>query len=94
MGIFKNHKAVAARLGQKAARRMALQSATVPYGQVGEECDRQSEFLGMAVDLAAEGLALRSGLLRSRFEAAVSEALHEETDRILSLIARGSPSWQ
>ncbi len=73
---------------------MALLSVTVPYDQVDEACYREAEFLDMAVDVTAEGLALAGGRSRIFFEAAVSKALNEETDRILVLIARGSPSPQ
>jgi hypothetical protein len=91
----KNHHAlVARRLGQRAARRMALLSATVPYDEVDDACYREAEFLDMAVDVTAEGLALARGRSRSRFEAAVNKSLNEETDRILTLIARGSTSPQ
>ncbi len=95
MASQKNHHAlVARRLGERAARRMALLSATVPYDQVDDACYREAEFLDMAVDVTAEGLALARGRSRSRFEAAVSKSLNEETDRILTLIARGSTSPQ
>lgn len=73
---------------------MALLSATIPFNQVDETCYRETEFLGMAVSVAADGLAIKSRQNRSRFEAAVSKALDEETDRILSLIAPGSQSLQ
>jgi hypothetical protein len=73
---------------------MALLSATVPFDQVDEACYRESEFLDMAVDITAENLALAPGRSRSRFVASVCKSLNEETDRILSLIARGSPSPQ
>jgi hypothetical protein len=73
---------------------MALLSATIPYEQVSDTCFRETEFLGMAISVAAEGLALKGGRIRNRFEAAVGKALDEETDRILSLIAPGSPSLQ
>ncbi len=89
----KRHTLTAHRLGQSTARRMALLSATVPYNQVDETCYREAEFLGMAVSVAADGLAI-SKQNRSHFEAAVSKALNEETDRILSLIAPGSRSLQ
>lgn len=95
MASFKKHYADAARrLGESAARRMALLSSTIPYDQVVEECDRESRSLDVAVTLAARELVLQRGFVRSHFEAAVSKALNEETDRILSLIARGSPSPQ
>ncbi|MGJ0506515.1 MAG: hypothetical protein ACR652_05130 [Methylocystis sp.] len=81
-------------LGLRAARRMALLSATVHHDQVDEACLRENEFLGIAVSLAAEGFALRHGGTRGRFESAVGEALDEETDRILSLITRGPSSPQ
>ncbi len=90
----KHHAAAAHQLGQRAARRMALLSATVPRDQVDETCQRESECLGIVVSLAAEEFALRLGWARSRFEAAVGKALDQETDRILSLIARGTQSPQ
>lgn len=90
----KYHALVAHRLGQRAARRMALLSVTVPYDQVDEAYYREAEFLDMAVDVTAEDLALAGGQIRSYFEAAVNKSLNEETDRILVLIARGSPSPQ
>lgn len=94
MACYKKQHATAAHwLGQKAARRMALLSATVPQDQVDETYERESEFLGVAVSLAADEFALPGGL-RNRFEAAVGKALHEETDRILALITRGSLSPQ
>ncbi|GLI92390.1 hypothetical protein LMG27198_13820 [Methylocystis echinoides] len=72
---------------------MALLSATVPQDQVDDTYQRESEFLGVAVSIAADEFALPGGH-RSRFEAAVGKALHEETDRILALITRGSLSPQ
>ncbi len=90
----KRHTLAAHQLGERTARRMALLSATVPYDQVDETCYRETEFLGIAVSVAADGLAIKSGRIRSRFEAAVSRALNEETNRILSLIAPGSRSPQ
>lgn len=93
MASYKKHHAMAAhRLGLRAARRMALLSATVPYDRVDETFARETEFLGIAINFAADEFAL--GDTRSRFEAAVSKALDEETDRISSLIARGTPSPQ
>lgn len=73
---------------------MALMSATIPYAEVTDAFYRESEFLEMAVDATAEDLALAGSRSRSRFEAAVSKSLDEETDRILALIARGSLSPQ
>lgn len=73
---------------------MALLSATIPYREVEQTCYREAESLDMAVDVAAEVLALAGGQSRTRFEAAVSKSLNEETDRILTLIAPGSPSSQ
>jgi hypothetical protein len=90
----KRHTLTARRLGQRAARRMALLSATVPFDQVEDNCYRETEFLGMAVGIAAEHLALQDFRTRNRFEAAVSKALDQETDRILSLIAPGSLARQ
>jgi hypothetical protein len=94
MACYKKHHATAAhRLGQRAARRMALLSATVPGDQVDETYRRESEFLDVAVSLAADEFALPGGT-RNRFKAAVGRALDEETDRILALITRGSLSPQ
>lgn len=90
----KHHTLTAHRLGQRIARRMALLSATIPYNQIDENCYRETEVLGMAVSVAADGLAIESRRTRSRFEAAVGKALDEETNRILSLIAPGSRSLQ
>lgn len=92
--LAKRHAAAANQLGLRAARRMALQSATVPADQVDESYYRESEFLGMAVGLAAENLDLACDGARGRFEASVFRALDAETDRILALIARGTPSLQ
>lgn len=90
----KHHEMAAHRLGLRAARRMALLSATVPQDQVEEAHKRESEFLGIAVSLAADEFSLQPSRTRRRFEAAVGKALNEETDRILALIARGTPSPQ
>jgi hypothetical protein len=73
---------------------MALLSATLPRDLVDETCQRESEFLGLAVSLTADEFALPGGSARSRFEAAVGKALDKETDRILSLIAKGTASPQ
>lgn len=92
--LAKRYAVAASQLGLRAARRMALQSATVPPDQIDEFYYRETEFLGMAVGLAAEGLDLDSERTRGRFEATVQEALDVETDRILALIAKGTPSLQ
>lgn len=73
---------------------MALLSATVPRDQIDEICQRESDFLAIAVDLVADQFTLLGGGVRNRFEAAVGKALDKETDRILSLIARGTSSPQ
>lgn len=92
--LAKRHAVAANQLGLRAARRMALQSATVSPDQVEESYYRETEFLGMAVGLAAEGLDLACDRTRGRFEATVRKALDVETDRILALIAKGSASLQ
>lgn len=92
--LAKRHAVAANELGLRTARRMALQSATVPADQVDESYYRETEFLGMAVGLAAENLELGCDRTRGRFEATVRAALDAETDRILALIARGTPSLQ
>ncbi len=90
MASYKKHYEIARRLGQRAARRMALLSATVPADQVDETYHRESEFLEIAVSVAADEFALTRSSVRKRFEAAVGKALDNETDRILSLLAKGS----
>jgi hypothetical protein len=92
--LAKRHSVTANELGMRAARRMALQSATVPADQVDESYYRESEFLGMAVNMAADNLALGCDQTRNRFEATVQQALDAETDRILALIAKGTRSLQ
>lgn len=90
--LAKRHVNAADLLGLRAARRMALQSATVPADKVDESYSRESEFLGMTVSLAANDLAIASAQGRDRFEARVVETFNYETDRILALIAKGSRS--
>jgi hypothetical protein len=93
MGRIAKRQVVAAnQLGLRAARRMALQSATVPADQVDASYSRETEFLGMTVSVAADDLALASDRSRGRFEATVLEAFNCETDRILALIAKGTRS--
>jgi hypothetical protein len=92
--LARRHTDTANSLGLRAARRMALQSATVPADQVDETYYRETEFLGMAVDLAASHLSLACDRRRSRFEAVVRKTLDLETDRILAQIAKGPRSPQ
>lgn len=92
--LAKRHSTAAHQLGLRAARRMALHSSTVPAEEVDEFYYRESEFLGMAVGLAAADLELACERTRVRFEATVHKALNAETDRILALIAKGTPSLQ
>jgi hypothetical protein len=92
--LARRHTVTANSIGLRAARRMALQSATVPAEQVDETFFRETEFLSMAVNIAADDLSLPSDRSRSRFEAAVQKTLDLETDRILALIAKGPRSLQ
>ena len=65
--LAKRHAVAANQLGLRAARRMALQSATVSPDQVEESYYRETEFLGLAVGLVAEDLDLACDRTRGRF---------------------------
>jgi hypothetical protein len=92
MSPISDHREIAHKLGLQAARKMALQSATIPTEQIDETYYREVENLAKAIELAAGAFAIHYDHTRSDFEAVVSDALETETDRILSLIVKGSIS--